>query len=256
MSYFRISFKKVLYYKWNILFDMSGIFLMTITYIFLWKYIYRDEGDMQQYMVMYAILANLISLLYTSRCSDCIAEKVYKGTFAVDLLRPVHFLKLNFIEAAGEVAAGFVVKGTPIMAVFFMVYRDLLQNISPAYALLGILAVFLAVLFYMMLYTCLGLLSFWFYEVWPFNRLMNDTIRLLSGCVVPIALFPTWLLVPVSKLPFRYLYSFPIELILTGGQCENIGKDFIGLILWNVIIAFIMLFTYKKALFRCVVQGG
>lgn len=256
MSYFGISIKKILYYKWNVLFNMVSIFLMTVTYIFLWKYIYRDEGEKQQYMIMYAILANLISLLYSNRCSDCIAEKVYKGTFAVDLLRPIHFLKLNFIETAGEITAGFIVKGIPVMLIFFTIYRYLLQKISPVYTLLGILAIVLAVLFYMMLYTILGLLSFWFYEIWPFNRLMNDTIRLLSGRVVPIALFPAWLSAPINRMPFRYLYSFPIELILRGSQCEDISGDFAGLILWNLIVAVIMLLTYKKALHRCVVQGG
>lgn len=256
MSYFWISVKKILNYRWHVVFSILGIFLTTISIIFLWKYIYRDDREMQNFMIAYAALANLLSLLYSDQCAYCIAEKVNKGTFAVDLLRPIHFLKLQFIEVTGEIAANFLIKGVPITIFLFVMYHNILKEISLIYGVLGILAIILAFLFYMMLYTILGLLAFWLYEIWPFTRLMNDTIRFLSGSFIPIALFPVWLSAPIRILPFRYLYSFPIELILKGSQCGNIGWNFVALILWDLLIGAVMLIVYKKALFRCVVQGG
>lgn len=256
MSYFGISVKKVLNYRWNVFFSVVSILMTTAAMIFLWKYIYRDQEEMQQYMIVYAILSSLISFVYSNRCSYCIAEKVYKGTFAVDLLRPIHFLKLNFMEVTGEIAANALIKGVPVTAVLFSAYWSLIREISPVYAMLGVLAVFLSFLFYMMLYSTIGFLSFWFYEIWPFNRLMNDTIRFLSGAVIPVALFPSWLAVPIRFLPFRYLYSFPIELILKGSQCEKVGMNFGILIVWDLVIAVLMMAVYKRALYQCVVQGG
>lgn len=256
MSYFWISIKKLLNYKWYVLFSIISVFLTTATIIFLWSYIYRDNEDMRQYMTVYAILSSLLSLLYSNRCSECIADKVYKGTFAVDLLKPINFLKLNFIEVMGEIAAGLIVRGIPSACILFGLYWRFVKNIRPIHALLGTGAILLAFLFYMMLYAAIGFLSFWFYEIWPFNRLMNDTIRFFSGSVIPIALFPSWLLVPIKILPFQYLYSFPIELILKGNQCENVGQNFVTLLVWDAVIAAVMFFVYKRALFRCVVQGG
>lgn len=256
MGYFLISMKKTLNYRWHVFFSVVSILLMAWTNIFLWGYIYRGNEEMQQYMTVYVILSHLLSLLYTSRFSECISDKVYKGTFAIDLLRPIHFLKLNFIEVTGEAVAGLIIKGIPAAVVLFAVYRQLICKIRPLYALLGAAAICLAFLLYMMLYTILGLLSFWFYEVWPFNRLMNDTIRFLSGSVIPIALFPAWLSWPIRILPFRYLYSFPIELVLKGGGGSDIGKNFAGLLGWDILLAAVMLIVYKRALLRCVVQGG
>lgn len=256
MSYFWISIKKLLNYKWYVLFSIISIFLTTATIIFLWSYIYRDHEEMRQYMTVYAILSTLLSMVYPGWCSGGIAYKVYKGTFAVDLLRPIHFLKLNFMEIMGEIAAGLIVKGIPAACILFGLYWRFVKNIRPIYALLGIGAIFLAFLFYMMLYAAIGFLAFWFYEIWPFVRLMDDTIRFFSGSVIPIALFPSWLLVPMKILPFQYLYSFPIELILKGNQCENIGQNFVTLLVWDAVIAAVMFFVYKRALFRCVVQGG
>lgn len=256
MSYFLISIKKTLNYRWHILFSVISVLVMSFSNIFLWSYIYRGNEEMRQYMTVYVILSHLLSMIYSNRCSDCIADKVYKGTFAIDLLRPIHFLKLNFIEVIGEIAANLIIKGIPAAAVLFGLYWHLVRAIRPAYALLGVLAVLFAFLLYMMLYTILGLLAFWFYEIWPFNRLMNDTIRFLSGSVIPIALFPAWLSLPIRVLPFRYLYSFPIELILKGSGCEKIGENFGILIVWNIALAVIMLIVYRRALLRCVVQGG
>lgn len=256
MSYFGISIKKIFHYRWHLVFSIVSIFLDTIVLIFLWKYIYRDNKEMEQFMIIYAILSSLISMVYSDRCSYNIADKVYKGTFAVDLLRPIHFLKLNFMEVAGEIAANLLIKGLPLMLLWFILYWKLIRSIHLIYACMGILAIGLAFLFYMMLYTTLGTLSFWFYEIWPFNRLMNDTIRFLSGAVIPVFLFPSWLAALIQFLPFRYLYSFPIELILRGSQCEQIGRNFLVLIVWDLIIGTVMLAVYRKALFKCVVQGG
>lgn len=256
MSYFSISIKKVLHYRWHNVFYIMGSLLSTVSIVLLWQYIYRANMEMRQYMTVYAILSNLISLLYSDRFANCVADKVYKGTFAVDLLRPMHFLKLNFMEATGETLAELIVRGIPVCIVLFGVYWGLVRNIDPAYALLGVAAVFLALLFYMMLFTVIGFLAFRFYEIWPFTRLMNDTIRFLSGCFIPIALFPAWMQTPVRLMPFQYLYSFPIEVILKGSGCENIGLNFAILIIWDIVIAVVMIFVYRRALFRCVVQGG
>lgn len=256
MSYFRISIKKALHYKWHNVYSIMGSLLYLAVTILLWKYIYRENAQMQRYMTVYAVLSNLISLIYSNRYADSIADKVYKGTFAVDLLRPISFLKLNLTEVSGEIVAGFLVRGIPMGAILFYIYRELLKDIDLIYALLGIAALVLAFLFHMMVFTMIGFLSFRFYEIWPFNRLMNDTIRFFSGSFIPIALFPAWLQLPVRLMPFRYLYSFPIELILDGSRCENIGLNFMILIVWNVVMAAAMLFTYRRVLFHCVVQGG
>lgn len=256
MSYFSISIKKILHYRWNNAFYIMGSLLSAFSIIFLWQYIYRANMEMRQYMTVYAILSKLISLLYSARFANCVADKVYKGTFAVDLLRPMHFLRLNFMEVTGEMAAEMIVRGIPICIVLFSGYWGLIRNIDPIYMLLGMAAVFLAFLFYMMLFTVIGFLAFRFYEIWPFNRLMNDTIRFFSGSFIPIALFPAWMQMPVRLMPFQYLYSFPIEVILKGSGCENIGLNFAILILWDIVIAAVMIFVYRRALFRCVVQGG
>lgn len=256
MNYFSISVKKVLHYRWHNVFCIMGSTVSTAAIILMWQYIYWKDTEMREYMTAYAILSSLISMLYTDRYAHCVAEKVYKGTFAVDLLRPVSFLKLNFTEAAGETAAELIVRGIPGGLILFGCYRGMIRRIDPGYALLGIAAVFLAFLFYMMMFTMIGFLAFRFYEIWPFCRLMNDTIRFFSGCFIPLALFPAWMQTPVRLMPFQYLYSFPIELIIKRSGCENIGWNFLILIVWNIVMAAGMMIVYRRALIRCVVQGG
>lgn len=256
MSYFSISLKKVLRYRWHNLFSIMGGLLSVVAIVITWYYIYWEDREMQQYMTTYAILSHLISLLYTSRYADCVADKVYKGTFAVDLLRPISFLKLNFIEASGETAAEVIVRGIPTGLVLFCFFQAQIKKIDVRYALLGGIAIFLAFLLYMMVFTMIGFLAFQFYEIWPFGRLMNDTIRFFSGCYIPIALFPVWMQVPVRLMPFQYLYSFPIELILKGSGCADIGWNFVILGVWDIVIAAVLALVYRKALQHCVVQGG
>ncbi len=256
MSYFSISMKKMLHYRWHNLFCIMGSLVSAFSIVLMWWYIYLEDGEMQQYMTAYVVLSSLISLLYSSRYADCVADKVYKGTFAVDLLRPVSFLRLHFMEAAGETAAEVIVRGIPTGIVLFHFFREQIRKIDVRYALLGAAAVFLAFLFYMMVFTVIGFLAFRFYEIWPFGRLMNDTIRFFSGSFIPIALFPAWMQMPVRLMPFQYLYSFPIELMLKGSGCADIGWNFAILVVWDIGMAVVVALVYRKALLHCVVQGG
>lgn len=256
LGFFWISIKKELNYRWHIVFSIMSIVLATIAIIFLWKYIYRSDKEMMEYMTLYAIISNLISLIYSNRCADCIADKVYKGTFAVDLLRPISFLKLNFLEVTGEITANVFIKGIPIAIILFCMNWKMIKQIQITSFILGMIAVILAFMFYMMLYTLLGFLSFRFYEIWPFNRLMNDTIRFFSGAFIPLSLFPKWLKDITDMLPFRYLYSFPIEIILSKKENISFVNGFLSLIIWNTIMIGLVYFVYKRALYKCVVQGG
>ena len=88
-------------------------------------------------------------------------------------------------------------------------------------------------------------LSFYFYEIWPFKRLMNDTIRFFSGAFIPLSLFPKWLKGITDILPFRYLYSFPIEIILSRKENISLTNGFFSLLIWDVIMVGIVYFILK-----------
>jgi ABC-2 type transport system permease protein len=72
----------------------------------------------------------------------------------------------------------------------------------------------------------LGGLGFWFDDVAGFLRARAVIIPLLSGAVVPLELMPDELAGVTLIQPFRYLVSFPLEVLLgdvSGGLLAGFG---------------------------------
>ena len=256
MAFFVISFKNTFSYRAQVVFGIMSSFFIVWTTIALWNYVYIDDAEMKEIMVIYTILANLISLFYSSIIADQIATKVYNGSFAIDLLRPVSFVKINFLQALGRTMANAVIKGVPLMILLFVIYRNYLPMIQIQYLGISLIAILGAIVLYLEIYSVIGFLAFRFYEIWPFRRLMDDTIRLISGSFIPLNLFPNVLIQVSMYLPFRFLYSFPIELLLYGNVNDDIIQNLILLIIWITISGLILFGVYRSAIKKCVVQGG
>ena len=256
MEYFWISFKNAFVYRVQVIFGIISAFLIVWTTIALWNYVYIHNGDMQENMVIYTILANIIGLCYSNIISNQIAEKVYKGSFAIDLLRPVNFIRINFQQAFGTMMANIIIKGMPLSFMLFLLYGRYMFRIKIKYLGISFLVIACAIILYMEIYAIIGFMAFRLYEIWPINRLMNDTIRLFSGAFIPLQLFPGVLRNIAHVLPFRYLYSFPIELLLYGNTKVSMIRDISNMLIWVIICGVLLGFVYKAAIKKSVVQGG
>lgn len=251
-----ISFKNAFSYRIQVIFGVMSSLLVVWTTIALWNYVYIDNPEMKEIMVIYTILANLVSLCYSPVIADQIAAKVYDGSFVIDLLRPVSFIKINFLQVLGSIIANAIIKGIPLMIFLFVIYRKYLVLIQIQYLGISLIAVIGAIFLYLEIYAMIGFLAFRFYEIWPFRRLMNDTLRLLSGSFIPLRLFPNILYNFAMCLPFRFLYSFPIELLLYGNRNGDIAQNLMVLAVWIGIAGIGLLGVYRNAIKKCVVQGG
>ena len=59
----------------------------------------------------------------------------------------------------------------------------------------------------------LSSLAFWLQDVWGVESAYRLAERFLNGGLIPLALFPPWLLAPAQAQPFRYTLSFPLEIL-------------------------------------------
>lgn len=256
MVYFIIQIKKNLMYRWQIIFKILSTFIVSISTVYLWRYIYMDNINMQNYMVRYTIISTTISTFYTAEISESISKKIYDGTFVVDLVRPVSFFKINIMQSISSVISNSILKLIPLGGVFWLFYKEYIYIPSFYNIIIFVIALAMAFWLHTSMYAILGFLAFKFYEVWPFNRLLGDTIKFFSGAFIPIYLFPNWVAKISDLLPFQYLYSFLIELILKKKSLYNIIIELINLLLWNIIMEIILFIVYKKTIDKCVVQGG
>ena len=256
MEVIRISLKNAFVYRSSVLFSIIGSVFNIFISIALWKYVYSYDLDKMNYMTIYVISSNLISMFYNKGMIGEIGGKVSDGSFALELIRPTNFVVLGYLRMVGNIIATVLMRGISVLFIFSPLIirrRDIIH-----FNMIGLffLAVLLGHLLFTILFALLGFMAFVCIEIWPFSRLLDDTIRFLSGSFIPLALFPDWLKDISAILPFRFLYSLPIEILIGELPVSEIINNFGILGIWLAVLFGLFLLLFKRAVNSFVVQGG
>lgn len=105
-----------------------------------------------------------------------------------------------------------------------------------------IMSFFIATLAFMLCYLfkmIISLLAFWVTDIWGIFELVEVTLVIFAGNIMPIDLFPIWLQRIATTLPFSYMVYFPVIAFqgrLTVYQLTNVIA--IQLV-WIVVLAFL-----------------
>lgn len=235
---------------------MAGSIMEIGIKLALWIYLYRDSREMAEYMIMYTVLSNVISLFYLNRIAQLIGDKITDGSITVDLMKPCPFLYANYMQCLGNLAADFLLKGLPIILFFgfFLVrYADrIIVKQIPA----ALLAVVMGHFLYMLIFTVIGMSAMVFLEIWAIQRIIRDVIQFLSGSFIPLSLFPDVLFRINQFLPFRFLFSFPLELMLNERKLSEQIENFSVLSVWLIFFIFLVWWMERRLTAKLIIQGG
>jgi ABC-2 type transport system permease protein len=251
---FRISFKNTFAYRASVLTGIVGSLFSVVAQVAVWRWVFRQDQALTLYMTRYVIISQVLGLLLGNTITGRIGDRVYRGDLAVDLIRPGSPMAVLWSASFGESVSSVVIRGLPVLVVF-----------SPAFLAAGIpvvrVALFLSILLLSFvlaneMFILLGYLSLVVLEVWPFVRLLNDTIRLLAGAVIPLAFFPSFLGKVAAVLPFQYLYSLPVRALLEDFPPGELLQSVVVMGGWITVLAVLSRLVSNAAVRRIVVQGG
>jgi ABC-2 type transport system permease protein len=62
----------------------------------------------------------------------------------------------------------------------------------------------------------LQLVAFWADNCWSLLVAHRIVASLLGGLLLPLSLFPRWSQPALDALPFRYMFAFPVDVLLGG----------------------------------------
>jgi ABC-2 type transport system permease protein len=91
--------------------------------------------------------------------------------------------------------------------------------------------------FSVLLYSLIGFSAFILVDVRPFRHLLDDTIKFIGGAFIPIAILPAPIREIASVLPFRFLYSFQLEMLLAPADKARVAEGFVISLLWISLLA-------------------
>jgi len=119
-----------------------------------------------------------------------------------------------------------------------------------------LLSIINGLLIYFLISYLLGMLGFWYMTIWHFKRLLEDTIRVFAGALIPLWFFPQFLVTVSNYLPFKYIYFIPISIYLQKISLAEAQKAIALQFIWLVTLLALEHFVWQKAIKKLVIQGG
>jgi ABC-2 type transport system permease protein len=199
-----------------------GWMVPLLIYLFVWSTAAGGEtagGLNRGQFVAYYLVLILVNQLTYSQTNWTVGDVIREGQMNVWLLRPISpFYNALSTEVAGKVV--LMVFVIPVTAFLALLLRPELHT-TPRDALAFVPALALAWALRFFWGYWLALLAFWATRADALLAVQDALVFLLAGQVAPLALLPGALKTAAMLLPFRYMVSFPVE-VLTG-QLDRAG---------------------------------
>ncbi len=256
-----LSFKSSIAYKAEVWFGIFTSLLTLSIQIFLWKALYQyGEGNIGvtfEQMITYFILSTALSLcLINSSVLDEIARDIREGTIANYLAKPYKYKLFLLSKSLGRTLFSLLFVVLPMFIV-----SSIFFTIQGPHSLVSLLATILISMcsFYIFfsIYYIAGLSTFWFMGMQgAIGLLIENILRLLSGALIPIWIFPKWLYSIASYLPVRYGFDVPISIYIGRIVGDDILKCIAIQLIWILALMIIDSIVWRICIRKLVVQGG
>lgn len=208
-----------------------GWMIPPLIYLFVWSTAAGGEtiaGLSRGEFVAYYLVLIVVNQLTYAQTNWTVGDQIRSGGMSRLLLFPMSPV---FDALAAEIAGKVVYMCfiLPVTALLAIVLKPEL-NADGTQFILFLLALGLAWLLRFFWGYWLALLAFWINRAESLLALQDALIFIIGGQVAPIALLPDGLRAVAAILPFRYMVSFPVEILtgqvtgsglLTGFACQS-----------------------------------
>ncbi len=255
------SFQKQAAYKVEYFIGLFNGLLFIFIFTSLWKAIYTEsdpeilKGSFNlQSITTYAVLAMIVKISF-SMDDNTTSFKMRTGALAMDLIKPIRYYYLYLAESVGYSLFHFFSRGLPLLFFSIFVFGITIPREPENYLLLLLSGVMGYMIFFNVNHL-IGLLSFWFIEIFSFQLMKYSLITLFAGGIIPVDFFPKVLQPFIALLPFQYILYTPTVLFMGHLPSKDIGSALVAQFVWVALLSIFSSLAWKAAVRKLVVQGG
>lgn len=231
---------------------ISGI-VEPIVWSVLWYVVSSNADDMKigsaQVLTYYALIA-LMSRVTQSWTYDELRKEIYEGRYSKYILWPSSMVLYRLGLDLGNKIMNVVT-----MLPFWIVWVWILirgKNWEVGIGNIPVmgLAMLLAILVKFSLDVVLAHLGLWVERAEGIGVLYTYAQKVCGGIVVPLMLLPDWARIMCNALPLRYIFSFPVEVMMGTVKGTEVIWGFTAGVVWCAVMAFAVSVLLRKGLPR------
>lgn len=238
-SFCKASIQNTFVYRGPILIWLASNTLSLVTAVAIWFSASAGEtigGYTKPELITYYVAALFLQWLTGWFPFYGVHDEIKDGGIVSAIVKPLSYYWTKFAEELGWHVVSSSVGLTATFLLAFFLRDDIVFYFSLANFLTLVLTVILAIFVVFTFSLCMGLLSFWFLEVGSVDSLFWIARLILGGQGIPISFIPPFFQTIVKLLPFRYMFSFPLEVYFEKLSGLEIVQGLIIQFFWIVIL--------------------
>lgn len=188
-------------------------------------------------------------------------RKIYKlimvdvksGNVEMFINKPINYILFNFYKSIGMGLYSFLVisiLGTIAMLLFIGVPDLNLSIFIPTF----IIAFILGRILEFIMYSIVGVLSFFIQDVRPIYWILDKFVMVLGGSYLPIALFPPFMKILAYISPFGAIH-FTSSSVYNSWNDEFVIRILLQ-IMWIILFGILLKYVFHKAKEQMMINGG
>lgn len=258
LTVIKIFMKNQIQNKTYILLDMFNMFSRCFIVFLLYGYVFKISGGSINGVDYKTTLWSMfiyfcIMILNIRRIHKLMMDDVKSGNVEMFLNKPINYVLLSFYKIIGQGIYSFTVISIigSIIMLATIGFPDInLVLFIPSLIITLVLGTILSLL----MYSILGLLSFFIQDVRPIHWIIDKLVMALGGSYLPVALFPPLMKFIAFISPFGAI-NFATSTVYPSWESEAIIRIFLQII-WIIVFGFLLIYVYKKAREKAMINGG
>ena len=229
--------------------------LVIFVYAKMWDTIGKDNviGLSARDFIWYLSIGELFYFSRPREISLQIEEEVRSGSIAYTLTKPISYLASKMLR---YMTAAFV--RIPILTLFglivtYLITKELPSTFSALPIIFGLSI--LSLIAWAMVDITIGTCALWMHDTTPIQWLVQKLDFILGGLMIPLTVFPIWYQEIAYKAPFAWM-NFGVARLIYEYTPERAFETLHHLIIWNTIIAVLMIASFSKLSKNVSVSGG
>jgi ABC-2 type transport system permease protein len=259
LSQFKVSLAEAIQYRVGIAMQFLGKMAEPIIYLVVWTTIARQSGGSvggftENDFIVYFIAWTFVRQITVAWDPFWMEWRIRRGDFTPLLLRPVHpFLTDTVLILSFKTVELFIV--IPTIVTLVLIFRPEFHFVGwSSVAFIPALALAFA-LRYTLAYA-MALSAFWTTRVTALFRLFFAVEFFVSGRIAPLSVLPDWGQQIAAALPFRWMFYFPLEVLLGRLGPVEVLSGFAAQSVWLAVCAAALLLIWPAAVRRYTAVGG
>ena len=252
-------FRSLLQYRAAALAGMSTQLFWGLIRVMIFEAFYRSSSAVHPMTLSetidYVWLGQAMFAMLPWAIDGELRSMVRSGTVAYELVRPLDLYSLWYSRSLASRTAPTVLRSVPLLAAALLFF-GLEPPPSAASAAAWMLATAGAVLLACSISNLIHISLLWTLAGEGVTQLVQVSIFLFSGMIIPLPLFPDWAQPLLAFLPFRGLADAPFRLYMGHLAPAAVIRVFIHQIGWTLALVALGRWLLGRALARLVVQGG